>query len=188
VTTTINIGPDDAEVVLTSESAEDLAALGDDLPPTTLLTVRAGKDTDLTEPQLRALSAALLAHADYIAQGAPMTPARRIARTPRFRWDRGMRWELPEPRGACAGSLGPVSGVMVHDQLAVTDDGHEVELRADALPVLRDSATFGALLMRYLDQRSTYTVPDPVLTALGAYGPGRDITIEALVVAYEAWR
>ncbi len=67
MTTETEIGPEGCMIQLTSRP--DPAWV--DAPPTTLLTVRAGKDTDLTEPQLRELAAALLVHADFIAQGAP---------------------------------------------------------------------------------------------------------------------
>jgi hypothetical protein len=78
MTTDIPIGAEDCMVQLSSLSAEEEAEINGEIPEgdapparTTLLTVRAGKDTDLTEQQLRALAAALLAHADYIAQVAP---------------------------------------------------------------------------------------------------------------------
>ena len=62
----IPIGPDGHMLQLTTLSAEEHAEFGGG-ERTTLLTVRAGKDTELTEQQLRALAAEALRHADFIA-------------------------------------------------------------------------------------------------------------------------
>ena len=70
MTTEVKIGPDDHMLQLTTLSAEEHAEFGDG-ERTTLLTVRAGKDTDLTEQQLRALAAEALRHADFIAAVRP---------------------------------------------------------------------------------------------------------------------
>ena len=65
MTTEVKIGPDDHMLQLTTLSAAEHAEF--DGERTTLLTVRAGKDTDLTEQQLRALAAEALRHAEFLA-------------------------------------------------------------------------------------------------------------------------